>query len=133
MVAVLLALTLSMSGCGLPSMIKTKGADYSFKYSSCYAASAFSEMKGTLNFVYSDTTLHIYDDGTWTINMDDPSIFIDSIIDEGTYTVEDELYTFVGFEYGFDTTGKMEEEGFRIYFIDPTGSSENAFVLYFNK
>ena len=132
MVAVLLASTLAVAGCGLPSMLKMMGAEHSFGYSSCYTTPTFSHMRSSLIMVYSDTTLHLYGDGTWTIDMDDPSIFVDGVIDQGTYTVEGEVYTFEGFEYGFDTTGEMSDSGFKIYFSEPD-TSKSVFWLSFKK
>lgn len=127
---VLLVSVLSMSSCGLPATLKMMGAEHSFGFSRTYASPTFSELKSSMDFVYEDTTLHLYGDGTWTIDMND-TFFIDPVIDKGTYTVADGIYTFEGFEYGFDSTGKMDGDTFEIYFADPTSTSVNAFVLYF--
>ena len=130
MAVLLLASILTVAGCGLPSMLKMMGAEHSFGYSNCYTSPTFSNMRSNLIFVYSDTTLHLYGDGTWTIDMDDPSIFVDGVIDQGTYTVEDGVYTFDGFEYGFAATGEMDESGIIIYFNEPD-SSASVFWLSF--
>lgn len=130
MVALLLTSLLLVSSCGLPSMLKRMGAEHSFGYSGCFTYPSFSEMRSNLIFVYSDTTLHLYGDGTWTIEMNDPSIFVDGVLDQGSYTVEDGVYTFDGFEYGFDAKGEMGEEEFSIYFNEP-GTGEGVFSLHF--
>lgn len=132
MVAVLLTLVLCLTSCGIPSMMKMRGAEYSFEYSSCFVSPTFNQLKGTLSYLYEDTTLRLYDDGTWTIDMDDPSIFVDNTLDKGTFTLDENgTYSFEGFEYDLETTGEMNENGFSIYFKDPTGIATNAFVIHF--
>jgi len=132
LIIALFTLTFSMASCGLPSFIKMKGAEHSFAFSGTYVSSAYDEMRSSLKFLYEDTTLHLYDDGTWTIDMDDPSILIDNTLDKGSFTVDENgVYSFEGFEYGLEATGEMKDDGFNIYFKDPTGTSANAFVFYF--
>ena len=137
LVAILLLSVLSMASCGLPVVMKTKGAEYSFGYSSCSTTAEWSSMKGTLDFVYVDTTLYLCDDGTWMIVMDDEDLFtsliVDGVIDEGTFTEQDGVYTFIGFEYEMETVGEMSDDSFEIYFKDPTGTNENAFILSFKR
>ncbi len=129
---VLLATILCMTGCGLFSSSKKNKADDAFAYSSCDVGTIYSSLKETMDFVYYDTSLYLFSDGTWVIDMNDAT-FIGDPIDKGTYIVEDGLYTFIGFEFGFETTGKKNGDKFEIYFKDPTDISENAFVLYFEK
>lgn len=129
----LLTLALSMTGCGLQSVNKIKTATHSFNYSHCYASDLFAETKGLLHLVYVDTILHLYADGTWTIDMSEPTILFDNAIDKGTYTLSGSTYHFDGFEYGFTSTGRETNDGFEIYFRVPDIVSENALVLYFVK
>jgi len=124
MITALLALTLSFAGCS-----KNKDAQYSFEYDSSTTTAAYSEIGEELDFVYEDTSLYIFKDGAWKIETEDSGLF-DGVIDEGTYTVdEDGLYSFEGFEYGLDATGRKNGDEFDIYFIDPNGTV--AFELHF--
>ena len=72
----------------------------------------------TMEFVYSDTKLKLYDDGTWSI---DTTGLFSSEIDEGTYTVNGNKYTFSGFEYGMKTEGYKSGNQFIIEFKAPNG------------
>ena len=130
MILLTTALTLSIVGCSFNSIRKNKSAEYSFEYENCILSSAYSELWGELDFIYEDTSLYLFKDGTWKIEMDDFTAFVDGTIDEGTYTVNSEgLYTFSGFEYGFKTTGRRFGDEFEIYFKEPGGSI--AFELHF--
>ena len=137
MLTVLLVSLVSMAGCGLPTMIKTRMADDSFGYSRCSTTSAFAEMYSLLHFVYIDTTLYLNDDGTWMIVMDETDLIadlmVDGVIDEGTYTEENGVYTLVGFEDDFDAVGSMQGDGFVIDFTypDQTGVATVAYSLHF--
>lgn len=133
LVTILLTLALAMTGCGIQSVNKIKTATHSFDYSHCYTSDILDETKGLLQLVYVDTILHLYADGTWTIDMNEPTILIDNAIDKGTYTLSGSTYHFEGFEYDLTTTGRITSDGFEIYFKDPTGTSENAMILYFVK
>ena len=137
MLTVLLISLVSMAGCGLPAMIKMKTADHTYGYSHCTTASEFSSMYNILHFIYVDTSLYISDDGTWMIAMDETDfisdLLVDGVIDEGTYTEENGVYTFVGFEDDFDATGSMQGDGFVIDFVfpDQTGNIVTAYSLHF--
>lgn len=131
--ALFLALVLLLSlicSCGSASCVVKE--EYSSTATHNLASSEFAYLDDTLDFVYEDTTLKIYDDGTWCIDM--PIIlFITSKIDQGTYTVDENgLYEFEGFEYGMDAYGKETDSGFEIYFRAPTVTGyETLFTLYF--
>ena len=145
LLATLLVSILSMTSCGLPSMINTIGAEHSFEYSGCLTMPSYSQMRDSLSYDYADTTLYLYKNGTWSINMTDPSLFVDSVLWKGTYTVEDGVYTFEGFEYDLVSTeemqddlvitGEMQDDNFNIYFRvkDSSGHSTIAFKLCFSK
>ena len=121
MAATLLVLLLSTVGCG--------AADQ-YDYSKSSASSTFLSLKDDLDFVYEETRLNLEEDGTWSIDMS-IFLFFRSDIDEGTYTVENGLYTFEGFDYGLDATGKKTENGFEIYFAHPVEGLPPAITLYF--
>ena len=82
--------------------------------------SEFATSAELIEFIYEDTYLKLNDDGTWVI--DTPTFWVfNSEIDKGTYTFEDGLYNFYGFEYGMDAYGKLENGRFEIYFEIPDG------------
>lgn len=119
---VLLLSLLSLSGCG---------AEKKYDYEDVSTHVLYASLKDEFKFIYEDTRLNIYDDGTWSI---DESIFLffRSKIDKGTYTVEDGLYTFEGFEYGMKATGKETDDGgFEIYFSEPVEGVGTVVTLRF--
>ena len=130
MLVLLLVSLVSMAGCGLPSMLQALGAEESFEFSVCYSTSGASSMRTTLDYVYADTTLHLYDDGTWTINRG--GLFKGGVFEQGTYTVlKGGIYVFEGLEYGMDVSGEVTESGFRIHLKDFSGVYGDSFVLCF--
>ena len=109
------------------------GSTEKYDFKTTHTQIDFSDFKGDMDFVYEDTRLNIKEDGTWTIDMR-MFLFIRSNIDEGTYTVENGVYSFEGFEYGMKATGKETEEGFEIYFADPLNElRKNVVTLEFEK
>ena len=98
----------------------TIGKNYASKYAYTdvlidHDSSEIAEMKDLLHIVYEDTSLKLSDDGTWCIDMN-IILFINSNIDEGTYTKDGDMYVFEGFEYGMDAYGYETEDGFNIIF-----------------
>ena len=131
-VAVVMALILSATTLMLVGCDSSDGWDYSkITTSGEYDnISEMNELVNLLDFVYEDTTLKIKDDGTWKI---DTSLFLffRSTIDKGTYTVENGVYVFEGFEYGFETTGEETSNGFNIYFLSPADDTSRFITLVF--
>ncbi len=102
---VLFASLLSFTGC----MSKPQ-----YRYSGISTHSAYSDLREEMDFIYEDTFLLLEDDGSWRIYTP-LFLFFKMNIDKGTYTVEDGVYTFEGFEYGMETTGEKTDDGFTIY------------------
>ena len=99
-----------------------RGYSEKYEYATCYVNySVFSDydtFDETMEFVYSDTYLKLYDDGTWII---DTSGLFSTTIDEGTYELSGDTYTFKGFEYGMKTSGYKSGNDFVIEFRMPNG------------
>ena len=123
------AIMVVTTGCGNTSGTKRyeyNGVSINSQITSSYAT--FDEM---IAFVYEDTFLKINDDGTWVIDVP-LFLFFNSNIDEGTYTVEDGVYTFEGFEYGMQAYGVETSDGFEIYFMIPNGIGySKAMSIYY--
>ena len=103
-----------------------------YEYTGLTTSAGYTELRDSLDFVYEETFLNLKEDGTWSIDF--PIIlFISSKIDKGTYTVEEGVYTFEGFEYGMDAYGVETDNGFDIYFMDPLDDSNIAVTLRFKK
>lgn len=118
----LLMSLLLLSGCGR----KMK-----YEYEGCSANIAYRSLNDKFDFVYEDTRLNIYDNGTWSID-EKLFLFIRLKTDKGTYTVKDGVYTFEGFEYGMKATGKKTEDGgFEIYFADSFDGTTTVATLHF--
>ena len=119
--AALLLLTapLLLFGCGGASPLATYA--YMGVYVDPAIESEYESYAELIEFIYEDTYLKLYEDGTWVI---DTPLFLSftSEIDKGTYTVEDGVYEFDGFEYDMDTYGRLDTDGcFEIYFMVPNG------------
>lgn len=129
--AVLLVVPMLLLTVGCSSKEEVEKLEYDSVDINPYISSEFSTSADLFNFVYEDTYLKLYEDGTWVI--DTPIfLFFNSDIDKGTYTVEDGVYTFYGFEYDMDTYGKFENGMFEIYFMMPDGTGyTKAFSIYY--
>ena len=128
-VLVLVILVASLSSCSLFDKYSAR-----YEYVSAESYGEYSQMRGTLDFIYVETFLKIYGDGSWNIDVDS-FIPIGSPLDKGTYTKSGDTYKFTGFEYGLETYGEETEDGgFVIYMKAPYHSSvTNAIVLNFKK
>lgn len=121
MLAVILVISLLFSFAGCES---NGGYTEKYAYSHCYADYSITEeyvtFDETLEFIYSDTYLKLYDDGTWII---DTPVFLSSSmnIDEGTYEFDGDEYVFHGFEYGMKSVGYKSGDEFIIKFLVPNG------------
>lgn len=116
-----------LCGCG-------HGGKETYKYSHATATSYGSdyEFKETVEFVYSDTNLKLYEDGTWCI--DTPVfLFFNMKIDKGTYEIDSTgRYVFDGFEYGLSSYGTHEGNTFKIYFVGPASTNyATIMTLYY--
>ena len=105
---------------------------YSFSNASVHLqVDGYEYMDDTMEFVYEETFLKIFSDGTWVIDME-MFLFLNSNIDQGTYTLENGRYTFEGFEYGMDAVGQKTASGFEIDFYIPLPSGYEKYItLYF--
>ena len=127
--ALMVTVLACFTGCGIGG--KTEKYAYKSAYANYLVDFETSDPQGTLEFIYEDTYLKLYDDGTWVIDMP-IFLFINSNIDEGTYMVEDGTYYFDGFEYGMDAYGEKSEDGFEIYFLVREGKTyTKAMAIYF--
>ena len=113
LIALVLCMVVSLCSCSVFGHYDKK-----YAYSSIQVNEApyeIAQLKDSLDFVYDETFLKLSDDGTWCIDMN-IILFINSNIDEGTYTMDGDTYVFEGFEYGMDARGYETEEGFDICF-----------------
>ena len=127
-----IVMMLSFTGCAFNNNYTDK-YEYSGAYVNSTIASEFATSQELFEYVYEDTCLKLFDDGKWVIDYN-IFLFINSNIDEGTYTVEDGVYKFEGFEYGLSAYGEKTDEGFEIYFMMPDGYTYiRAFSIYYKK
>jgi len=105
------------------------GSSAKYAYEECSTHYPYNSLVDELDYVYEDTRLNIYENGTWSIDMSF-ILFIRSKIDKGTYTVENGVYTFEGFEYGWAATGKETDEGFEIAFYDTVNDRPTAHLFF---
>ena len=114
----IVSLLLSLTACG-----GNRGYSEKYRYSGCYVnrtiSSEYSTFDETLEFIYSDTFLKLYDNGKWVI---DTSGLFSTNIDQGTYELNGNEYIFHGFEYGMKTIGYKSGNTFAfiIYGINTT-------------
>ena len=135
-IIIVIAMLLALSGCEL------NNSEYSqkYSYSRCEInqelAGEYSALIDTVELVYSDCSLKLFDDGTWVIDY--PILGMFNInIDEGTYVQSNDSYFFTGFDYGdLSTYGYETADGFVIYFAvhdSATYLNTTLMTLYFTK
>ena len=125
---IITALLLSLCACSQNGEPSEKYA-YSHSEISSAVPSEYDYLYDNVHFIYEDTELKLFDDGTWCIDTS----FILSFrlnVDEGSYVYNEDAdrYTFSGFEYDTDVYGYKSSDEFVLVF---SISGTTLFTVYY--